>query len=389
MAEKPTSKRKTVKRDSKKPLANKNPENGSSLVEKIFPSLVIVTISAIFYFTGWVYISHWYSYYGIDATRINIPIQIILLHGFPGILFMGVCGLVAILGVAFYRNLFYHSPLHISDIPTVVVLAYLISLVIIFIAIVVILYVLSNIAIPPEAWISFLSLLLIIFVYSIVYQARKEFQNFNTDLLGTTIGILIGVIREKGAAKGVEFLQDITIKKDENLLDTIRQTDREIKDLFRSGSERAMEIIKNTWSVWISAVLVFYFLTSVSSSAILGEWDAARGGRSLIGNWHIPEVSLFSTASIPALEKFENKISAGFEYKPLGLLSSDDRVYYLVDWKTSGYYAAKPNVYIIPQLDSLSLNFIVSPYVPQTPSQTPTITSTPTLMPAATITPIP
>jgi hypothetical protein len=49
MAEKPTSKRKTVKRDSKKPLANKNPENGSSLVEKIFPSLVIVTISAIFY----------------------------------------------------------------------------------------------------------------------------------------------------------------------------------------------------------------------------------------------------------------------------------------------------------------------------------------------------
>lgn len=107
----------------------------------------------------------------------------------------------------------------------------------------------------------------------------------------------------------------------------------------------------------------------------------------MLGNWHIPEVSVFSNSSIPALDKFRENYNSGFEYKSLGLLSSDDKAYYLVDWKTTDYYLTKPNVYIIPRVDNLVLNLIVAPYVLATP--VPPISPTPTLTTTVTITPTP
>jgi hypothetical protein len=212
MAEKPTSKRKTTKRETKKMQATQNVAIGTSLVEKIFPPLTAVSISAIFYFTGWIYIAHWYSYYGIDATRINIPAQIILLHGFPGILFMSVCGLVALFGVTFYKKFVRYSPLQISDAPIIIIFSYLISLLIIFTAVIVILGAGAKIPVPPEAWISVISALLIVITYVSVYQVRKESRSSSTELSVATAAMLVRVIKEKGVAKGYEFVRDAVIK---------------------------------------------------------------------------------------------------------------------------------------------------------------------------------
>lgn len=63
-----------------------------------------------------------------------------------------------------------------------------------------------------------------------------------------------------------------------------------------------------------------------------------------MGNWHIPEIILYTTSSIPALEKVEFCSSTGCEYTSLGLLARDDNSYYLVDWKTDYYYSKAPNV---------------------------------------------
>jgi hypothetical protein len=106
----------------------------------------------------------------------------------------------------------------------------------------------------------------------------------------------------------------------------------------------------------------------------------------MVGSWHIPKITLYSTNSIPALSGDETIIEAGkkYEYSKLGLLTSDDKTFYLVDLKTFDYYKSKPNVYVIPRSDSLILNLIVSPHVLATP--TPTSTTTPTSMPAPTIT---
>jgi hypothetical protein len=111
----------------------------------------------------------------------------------------------------------------------------------------------------------------------------------------------------------------------------------------------------------------------------------------MVGDWHIPEISLYSTSTIPVLKKFEIPTTTGFEYKSLGLLANGDNVYYLIDWKTEYYYMQKPNIYIIPRSDDLVLNFIVAPYrnPTKTPLPTSTLAATATPSPTLTITPTP
>jgi hypothetical protein len=174
---------------------------------------------------------------------------------------------------------------------------------------------------------------------------------------------------------------DILFHRTEEIRIEISREEAELKRLAKEQSDRIVEIIKESWRFWVIAIVLFYFFISIASSALIGEWDALRGGRFMVGDWHIPEVSLYSTSSIPALKNYEITLGSRFEYKPLGLLASDEKVYYLVDWKTTEYYTNKPQVYVVPRSDDLILNLIVSPFGYQTP--TPTVTTTPSLTPAA------
>lgn len=83
---KPKSKRRTV---SKKELVKASDWLSFS------SAIIAVTATAIFYFAGWVYVSHWYSFYGIDSSELDLPTQLILIHGIPGILVIILTGLVA------------------------------------------------------------------------------------------------------------------------------------------------------------------------------------------------------------------------------------------------------------------------------------------------------
>lgn len=64
---------------------------------------ILLTISAaIFYFAGWVYEAYWYSFFGINLTQINIPLQQIMIEGLPGIIIIAFSSLIAI----FFFNTF-------------------------------------------------------------------------------------------------------------------------------------------------------------------------------------------------------------------------------------------------------------------------------------------
>ena len=374
--------------------------HNNNFAEKWFLPFVTVIVTSIFYFTGWVYISHWYSYYGIDATQISIPLQLVLLHGFPGILFLVICGLTASLGMVVIKNYLSH-PLVIDDLPSIVILAYLLGSVLIF---AVIFTTESIITIPAEVWFSSAGLLLLLLVYFFSSQLKNFVELFSLITLSKTLAqgdtvsvarIILSVRRiysvlvQRGPKAAVKLSLDLLLGED---TPATRELDKDIlnaREYSHTESQKIKNIFKGSWQLWIVSILVFYFLVSVSSSALLGEWDAARGGRLMVGNWHISEISLYSTTSIPSLEKMERSFGSDFVYKPLGLLSSDDKSYFLVDWKTTKYYEQKPHVYIIPRSDDLTLNFIVLPFGYSTPTPVPTKTNIPTVTPTISFTSTP
>jgi hypothetical protein len=392
-----------TKTQTKRRVARREPEKQKEttgdMASKYFLPFAAVITSAVFYFTGWVYISHWYSYYGIDATQINIPLQLILLHGFPGVLFLATCSLLALLRLILYKYFTRQSEIQFGDLPTILIGAYLIASLLIC---VIIFVTISIITIPVEVWFSLFGLIVILIVSFLANQLRNILQIVVVEVTANdasedkivkearkhlSIKRIIEVSRKHGVSSGISLLLDWSLgNKTSDNIDNIVEGRKEFS---KNESQSIKNVLWESWRFWIIAIVIFYFLISVSSSALFGEWDAARGGRFLIGNGRIPEISLYTAVAIPALEKFEIKLNSGYEYKSLGLLSSDDKVYYLVDWKITKYYQQKPQVYIVPRNDNLILSFIVSPFGYRVPIPLPTITLTPTSIPPVAITPTP
>ncbi len=309
--------KRAVKKESREPT--------NEIVSKYFLPFAAAITSAIFYFAGWVYVAHWYGFFGIDATQINIPTQVILLHGVPGILVLGIS---LMLGV-----IFNWLTLQVVSIKP------------------------GNEAMPDAKSIDLSSTIIWALFFALIgmnflaNQVPDQTDN-PEELIFSSVGLSV--------IFGIRLFQMF-------FLNSPSQTISKPTD---SANYSVQGIL-----------LVIYFFVSITTSAILGEWDAARGGRLLIGNWRIPEVSLYSEKKIPVMAALEREINGNFEYSQLGLLSSDDHVYYLSDWKTTEYYTTKPKVYIIPRSDSLFLNFIISPY------ENPTETSLSTELETSTETP--
>lgn len=403
-------------------------EKKNDFTEKLFSTFTTVAVTAILYFTGWVYLAHWYGYYGIDASQIDISLQLILLHGFPGILLLFISALISAIFFAFYKEYRFRSSINIEDAPNIIILGYFLSLIPSIIALSAIIREPGGITIPSEIGISAATLFILFFIYILVRQSRSIIELTNTSVVLTTaehkdfpslinvlIRRIIEAIFEYGLTAAANLLKKIFIEKDEETNAKIRDDARRVREFSETENNKIIYAIQNSRKVWVLAVLLFYLLISVSSSALLGEWDAARGGRLLVGDWHIPKVTLYSTGSIKSLQSYEIILTSTttttattilgtpatttatttdtpnteFRYESLGLLASTDKVYYLVDFKTTDYYKAKPKVYIIPRSDSLTLNFIVIPYAPQPPTPIPTSTNTPTLTPTIATTPTP
>ena len=333
----------------RKRAVKKAPQEATNeIVSKYFLPFAAAITSAIFYYTGWVYLAHWYGFFGIDATQINIPIQVILLHGVPGILVLVISVLIPIILQSIWSSITEKTEPRAMDIIPIVIFSG------VFIPVVLTLLVLprlsSQMEFPRPIEVDFSVYGEIVFLLAVIVQVARNMRDLARKA-------------PKMNAMSLYF--------------------NAYSDLTPSGGTLTAPPLQ-------VAFIIIYFFVSISTSAVLGEWDAARGGRLMIGDWHIPGVAMYSTARIPSLANKEIEIDANkFEYNSLGLLASDDKVYYLVDLKTTYYYRSKPDLYIIPRSDSLTLNFIVSPYTLATPTPSPTASETPSLTPTIIFTPTP
>lgn len=378
-------------------------------------ALVAVVSSAIFYLAGWFYLVHWYAFYAIDASQINIPPQTVIIHGLPSIIILILAGFLSASFVSIWKIVRQAERLQTSDFPKVVIIAYVFALLIM--GGIVWLYTDETqgaIPIPDEAifalGISVALAYLIYLIYRIsrVLIGAESLSIFTVPFLPSlprayaVSNLMTDNIKQRkfgdalqlqvylfaGSSGLLKFIQPF-VKPNEETEKKIQLAEDEFVHSIEAQKNQLTKAFTEIWQFWVGAILILYLLLSIATSAVFGEWDAARGSRFMIGNWHIPDVSVFSTTTIPALGNFESKTSTGFEYQTLGLLSSDDKVYYLVDLKTSKYYTVKPNVYIVPRSDGLTLNFIVSPYALQVPALLPSLTETPTPTATITFTPTP
>lgn len=113
-----------------------------------------------------------------------------------------------------------------------------------------------------------------------------------------------------------------------------------------------VRIVSRTWKIWTFILIIFVFLVSIAFSALLGEYEARLGRRTLNGNWHLSETYVYSNEQIGGLTHLESNSSSGiFRYGPLSLIAEDDHMLFFVDWLESGHYTQRPNLYMIPYND--------------------------------------
>jgi hypothetical protein len=282
-----------------RPRAIPATKSTDDIISKYFLPFAAAITTAIFYFTGWAYIAHWYGFFGIDASQVNVPIQIILIHGVPGILLLVACGLIA-LALTGVIAILKQVRLDAGILPFGFIVA---------------------------AFLAFF------FIEQIVDQLPRVGDipvEVRLSLNGLNVIVLIMVL--------VLILAGFNVK-----------------------IEKSFSISTITFVI-ISLVLIFYFFAAYSTSVLLGEWDAARGRRLMVGDWQIPQVIMYSEKSIPALSTVERKLAGNiYQYAPLSLVASDSNMYYLVDSKTGEFFAEHPKVYNIPRSDDLKISYLVTP----------------------------
>jgi len=293
----------------------KTDESTSEFVSKYFLPFAAVITSAIFYYAGWVYIAHWYGFFGIDATQVNIPIQVIFLHGLPSMLIMSGGGFIFALIISSIR-IFQKTQPSLSTLINTFIITY---------------WGYSNLLF----WVCF------------KIAPNQKFPSIELFFALMSFSLAFLVYLVIGGMQGFRF--DPIFSKNARIT---------VQGIF----------------------FLSYFFISTSMSSVLGEFDAARRGRFVVGNWRIPEAVLYSTEPIPALSNIENKLSNGnYEYAPLGLLISDDNVYYLIEWKKASFFDEKPKVYVVPRSSELRINLSLSPFddLSESATQIPVLTTTP------------
>ena len=139
--------------------------------------------------------------------------------------------------------------------------------------------------------------------------------------------------------------------------DELKQAEQKLSVKFAQARLGLLGQFARTWQFWASLAVLILFLVSVSASALLGEYDARRGVRTLIGGWQLRQTTISSDKPIDLLQGLkQTQTGTSYLYAPLALVGSNDSTLYLVSWKTSDYFVTPPALYAIPRA-GVSLDF--------------------------------
>lgn len=335
---------------------------------------VALTISAaVFYIAGWIYEAHWYGFFGINITQINIPLQQIMIEGLPGIFIIAISLLVANVIFSIRRMNKKNDPKNLDVLRTILI-AYSISIG--FILSIGIYNRKFLNPLPLEIIISSAGLVIVFFILILLQLIRNNRMASILKASSEITPVLLNLGIMNIMVGGL-----ISASIPQSLLSEIMKTPK-FKALIKKSFNRAEPIviaIINAWRIWIGLVILFFVFLSLTTSAILGRVDAHYGKRFMMGGWKMNETYIYSSKpNLPLPHSSNPSADKGYTYGPFGLIANDEQAYYLVDWKIGDYYEFRPNLYILPRTNDAS--FIIL-YVPQ-PTPIPTVTMTP--LPTAT-----
>lgn len=316
--------------------------------------------AAIFYIAGWMYEAHWFSYYGIDISQLSLSPFQIMIEGVPGILLLTISLLTSFLFISIFNRVRGVDTLRRDYLPIIITLAFFIAFALMIVGAIIVRKVTDD---PVPIMVS----VMIIPGFIIILIIYTQLYSISTAFLFRKLNVILFRRFKIDAARGVTLLT----RKQNRISQFIRYM-YGLESEFKLGGLFLNSFI--LWQFLFGIVAILFFLTSISASALLGSYDARRGVRLLSGDWRIRKTYLYSNEELEALSSSTNISNSGFVYGPLGMLMSNERDFFLVDWKESLYYEEQPKVYIIPRE---KVEQIVSepPIPPPTPE--PTLPPTP------------
>lgn len=362
---------------------------------------VTVIGAAIFYIAGWTYEVHWYGYYGIEISQIDLSPPRIMVQGMPGILLLAL-GISLSLIWFLVGNLFSWWKKALNQVPVqaegagigrlddiqdqlqfkdrfkpkdvllIIGRAY-IWIYVLVLALAIGLGIATDGQFSQTAFIAALPGLAVTVIVAAAIDANRlvsdmitalarESPRFSLRALLAFLLMRFGVFFQKLVWRllSIVFGEERQQVRSEafNKAGVDLGTPEEIflarQKVFnryrRIHTRIVQELTEQILKYGLGLILLFLLLVSVAASAILGEFDALRGSRTLSGDWHLPVALLHSTAPIRTLEEYEDENSqSSFVYGPLNLVASDDKVLYLVPPKEGFFFEGQPSLYVIPR----------------------------------------
>lgn len=405
------TKKPAVKPKSKSRTAEKKESVKASDWLSFSSAIIAVIASGIFYFAGWVYISHWYSFFGIDATELNVSPQTIVIHGVPGVLVIILVGLFTSSIYAIAKLSARKKSVTTEDIPSVIMSIYSVSIFMLLFLIYISNQSFINEKFPENFFFIFSVLPLEVKASIVGVIVLGLFFSLTEQALTKGVTIRIGRM-EVGFYPRINYIRDflwLGMLREQlfkgNFVDFLvfafsrrqykSELDRREDNFWNTASKQQLRIrtaASQTWQFWVGAFIILYFLVSISVSSILGEWDAKAGKKSMIGGWQAEATYIYSNAeTVLALPLEKAKTTDKLNvYGPLLVLGKNEDTYYFTDWVYKFPYTEKPNVYVVKITENTSLGLQMIANTP-TPTTTPFVlaTRTPTPKLTATVTPTP
>ncbi len=284
-------------------------------------AIAVVLATSIFFTSGWVYIATWFSFYGLNANELQIPTQMVLINGIPGVFAAIFVGFLSFSVHAAERH--FSKDKHNSSVRQVFL-----------------------IALTAESAILTLFVLILLLLglsirWDYSYLWKTELPSIFE--LRSTTSLAFSLILNSILAFAITIFILGLLSRSEKKKGKVREG-----RILKAVIQFIIKIFKLP-NVWTGFFLLLYFVIAMVISYFMGEIDASRGGQLMSSNWKIPLVYLHSEKEISQIEYFRYPTSNPNEYiyGPLGLLHENSNGYYFVTWKNGIFFTKSPVVYFV------------------------------------------
>jgi hypothetical protein len=349
-----------------------------------FASAAVALIgAAIFYLAGWIYEAHWYAFYGLDVAQLNLAPFHIMIQGVPSIFLLILCSAISLVILAFSQIIASPEKPQTQFLTSTIIRTYFLAVNLIIIAGLVLGIISNGRILAWEVFVSMIAGLIIITVAQLVIMLDANAQaimasftgNYSAWPKGISYWLWLQVtklivksqkriyrsawFRRRAIAAGNQQAYVDFLNAGYTPLAAVSSLKPEygvaVTDFIETYHKQRKALIKKaveTWQLWLALFVALFFLVSVSISALLGDFDALRGARTLSGSWEVPPAYVVGAELkphlLPCLPERDDSATNSDAFGPVGLLTSNETSLFLVQLKeNTNYYQARPSLCVL------------------------------------------